>query len=84
MREREALFSDFCSDLRRREKEEKSLQREKVGQWSRRKLSIFMIYRPQVSAGYINNISLDEPRTCWIVGNMLFIYIDFKTSCILS
>ena len=29
MREREAYFSDFCSDLRRKEKEEKSLQREK-------------------------------------------------------
>lgn len=38
MREREALFSDFCSDLRRKEKEEKSLQKEKVGYRKRRKL----------------------------------------------
>ena len=30
MREREAIFSDFCSDLRRKEKEEKSNQKEKV------------------------------------------------------
>lgn len=30
MREREALFSDFVSDLRRKEKEEKSHQKEKV------------------------------------------------------
>ena len=31
MRERESLFTDFVSDVRRREKEEKSSQREKVG-----------------------------------------------------
>ena len=31
MREREALFSDFVSDVRRKEKEEKSQQKEKVG-----------------------------------------------------
>ena len=30
MREREALFSDFVSDVRRKEKEEKSQQKEKV------------------------------------------------------
>jgi hypothetical protein len=30
MREREAIFSDFVSDLRRKEKEEKSHQKEKV------------------------------------------------------
>jgi len=30
MREREAIFSDFVSDLRRKEKEEKSAQKEKV------------------------------------------------------
>lgn len=29
MREREALFSDYCSDLRRKEKEEKSSQKER-------------------------------------------------------
>ena len=48
MREREALFSDYCSDLRRKEKEEKSLQREKVSQASRRKLQIMCYLRPQV------------------------------------
>lgn len=31
MRERESIFSDYCSDLRRKEKEEKSSQKEKVG-----------------------------------------------------
>lgn len=31
MRERESVFSDYCSDLRRKEKEEKSSQKEKVG-----------------------------------------------------
>lgn len=31
MRERESLFTDFVSEVRRREKEEKSSQREKVG-----------------------------------------------------
>lgn len=31
MREREGIFSDFVSDLRRKEKEEKSQQKEKVG-----------------------------------------------------
>ena len=30
MREREALFSDFVADVRRKEKEEKSQQKEKV------------------------------------------------------
>lgn len=30
MREREAMFSDFVSDVRRKEKEEKSHQKEKV------------------------------------------------------
>lgn len=30
MREREGIFSDFVSDLRRKEKEEKSQQKEKV------------------------------------------------------
>lgn len=30
MRERESIFSDFVSDLRRKEKEEKSQQKEKV------------------------------------------------------
>lgn len=30
MRERESVFSDYCSDLRRREKDEKAHQREKV------------------------------------------------------
>ena len=34
MRERESLFTDFVSDVRRREKEEKSSQREKVGNTS--------------------------------------------------
>lgn len=29
MRERESIFSDYCSDLRRKEKEEKSSQKEK-------------------------------------------------------
>lgn len=31
MRERESVFSDYCCDLRRKEKEEKSSQKEKVG-----------------------------------------------------
>jgi hypothetical protein len=31
MRERESMFSDYVSEVRRREKEEKSSQREKVG-----------------------------------------------------
>ena len=30
MRERENLFADYCSELRRREKEEKANQKEKV------------------------------------------------------
>lgn len=30
MRERESIFSDYCSDLRRKEKEEKSSQKEKL------------------------------------------------------
>ncbi|OWF46304.1 transcription elongation regulator 1-like [Mizuhopecten yessoensis] len=30
MREREAIFSDYCSDLRKKEKEEKSLQKERL------------------------------------------------------
>lgn len=31
MRDRESVFNEFVSDMRRREKEEKSSQREKVG-----------------------------------------------------
>ncbi|KAH3791102.1 hypothetical protein DPMN_169313 [Dreissena polymorpha] len=31
MRERESIFSDFVSDVRKKEKEEKSQQKEKVG-----------------------------------------------------
>ena len=30
MRDRESLFMDYCSELRRKEKEEKSYQKEKV------------------------------------------------------
>lgn len=35
MREREALFSDFVADVRRKEKEERSNQKEKVGSLGR-------------------------------------------------
>ena len=40
MRERESIFQDYVSDLRRKEKEDKASQKEKVSRQTSRKCSI--------------------------------------------